>query len=178
MKQPICIVICSLLCLAAPAAEPAPGEPDPVARELAGIRSSLDRLTAALEEVRVSRRADLLLRRIERREVRLATLEARLRSARGSLDGEQEQLAQIEIYRHQVESEIREARERGEPDPRGEADLMMQQIDVQETTVKDRIQRLETGIRDLEDQIAEGREAIKDLDVRLEEVLALMDESD
>ena len=178
MKILMSVLICAGACLGPMAAEPPARVEDPVARELAGIRSSLDRLTAALLEVRVSRRADLLLRRIERREVRLATLEARLRSARGSLDGEQEQLAQIEIYRHQVESEIREARERGEPDPRGEADLMMQQIDVQETTVKDRIQRLETGIRDLEDQIAEGREAIEDLDLRLEEVLALMDESD
>jgi len=178
MKKTICILICTAICMIPVSAESNSGDPDGVARELAGIRASLDRLAGLLQDARAGQRAQLLLRRIERREVRLATLEARLRSLQGDKASDEEQLAQIVMYRTSMDDEIRAARDRGELVPAEQSETMILQIETEEKSLKDRIERSAARIRDLEDQIAEGREAIEDLDLRLEEILALMDESD
>jgi chromosome segregation ATPase len=178
MKKTICILICWMICLLPVSAEPAAEDAGAVARELAGIRASLDRLAGLLQDARAGQHAQLLLRRIERREVRLATLEARLRSQQGNKAGDEEQLAQIVTYRTTVDDEIRAARDRGELVPAQKSEMMIRQIEAEEKNLKERIERSATRIRDLEDEVAEGREAIEDLDLRLEEILALMDESD
>ena len=173
----ICILICSAICMSGASAAPETGDKDAVVRELAGIRVSLDRLAVLLQESRSGERALLLLRRIERREVRLATLEARLNSARSSRQNDEEQLAQIEVYRAQVDEEIRAARERGDQGIEGQFDNMIRQTEMEEERLKARIESIDAMILALEDQVAEGREAIGDLDLRLDEILALMDES-
>ena len=178
MKQMICILFCSAICLIPVSAEPAAGDPETVARELAGIRASLERLAVLLQASQAGERAQLLLRRIERKEVRLAGLESRLLSARSNKANDEEQLAQFGMYRSQMEEQVRKARERGEPGVDDQIENILLQTEAEEKRLVARIESLETQIRELEDQVAERREAIEDLDLRLEEILALMDESD
>ncbi len=178
MRMTMCVLFCSTACLLPAAAETPAAGLDPVVRELAGIRASLAKLTGLLEEGRAGRQADLLMRRIGRKEARLSSLESRLRSARERKASDEEQLAQIEAYRISVEKELRLARDRGEPVQAGEAERQILQVEVEEQRFKDRLDRAETRIRELEDEVAESREAVEDLDLRLDEILALMDESD
>ncbi len=175
MNKSICVLICSAVCLL-PAAAQAPG-PDPVVRELARIRASLDRLAELLEEARAGQQADLLLRRIDRKERRLIPLESRLRSVRQQRENVEEEQMQVAAYREQFEEEMRAARDRGENPEQGSR-LVTEQIETQEEALEKRMERLDLLIRQLEDQIAEHLEEIEILEAALEEMLARWPGSD
>ncbi len=171
MKQVICILLCSAACVLPAVAESNDNDPDPVVSELARVRASLDRLVQLLEDAQAAQQAELLLRRIERRERRLLPLESRLRTAREDLVQLDEELVKFAAYREQLDEEIRAATGRGESSE-PEAGLILDRLDAEKTGMERRKEQLELRIRQLEDQVAEQLEEIEFMEGSLEEMVA------
>jgi len=139
--------------------------------EVAGINQSLERLVALLETSIHNQQADLLLKRIDLRERRLAPAERSLRSARdGLVDGETELShlhEMLERERADLQRQIREGSDLPGSPTRGLIAELESVLRTQEQRRESMIQRT----RDLEDELAEGRERIEVLEEMLQELL-------
>ena len=169
------VTLCGLLalaCLPPAMAQAGPGpERDTLAEQLAGLNRSLERLVVLLESSLENQKVDLLLKRINLRERRLAPLESELRSSRNAIADSESETAYLKQMQEQHEETLtREIRE-GLDRPDSETRAMMAGM---ESALKMQSQRLEKSqlrIRELEDELAEGREQIAVLDDMLEELL-------
>jgi chaperonin cofactor prefoldin len=172
-------MVCLAFCISGLCGSPAVAEPDsdPVVLELERVRASLERLVELLEDAQAGQRAELILRRIERKERRLLPLESRMQDVREELSLLEQETAEFEGFREQFDQELRDARERGESDDR-EARMIREQIDRREEELEKRKESLELRIRRLEDEVAERREEIALLEASLEEKLADLPDSD
>ena len=150
----------------------APGDtPEQVVRELAGIQESLDDLVALLSTMRRNQDADLILRRIEMHERRLAPLEGRLeRNGREQLDAKKS-LGNIEEWKSQTEEQIYEIERVG----REEVPLQMrQEVRMAEQQMKqeqERLERLQQTQIDLENALADRRDDVEILEDTLRELV-------
>ena len=150
----------------------APGNtPERVVRELAGIQESLDDLVALLATMRRNQDADLILRRIEMHERRLAPLEGRLeRNGREQLDAKTS-MGNIKEWKIQTEERIREIEREG----REEVPLQMHQevrmAEQQMTQEQERFDRLQQKQIELEDALADRRDEVEILEDLLLELV-------
>ncbi len=141
-----------------------------LAENVAGIRQALDRLVELLETVQRNQRVDLLLKRIELRERRLAPLQKRLAAAQGDVEGSQAERVRMRAMKEQQERQIDEsARAGSETDDI--ARLMLQEIEQVEAAMEARLEDAEARVRRFEDELAEGREEVEILDEILLELL-------
>lgn len=144
---------------------------DRVASELAGLRGSVDRLVRLMEAQLAQRDVELLLRRIEMKERRVAPMEGRLsdlKAQRRQVGMEESNFAE---YVSQIEDSLEEARRSGDSEAEKQAE---QELDGLERLVKmqaGRKEDLERQIQELENLLAGSRDEIRDLDDQLQEML-------
>ncbi len=145
--------------------------PEQVVRELAGIQESLDDLVVLLSTMRRNQDADLILRRIEMHERRLAPLEGRLdRNGREQLDAKAT-MSNIEEWKSQTEEQILEIERGG----RDEVPLPMhQEVRMAEQQMNRELERLETLRQqqiELENALADRRDDVEILDDLLRDLV-------
>jgi hypothetical protein len=139
--------------------------------EVAGLNRSLERLVVLLEGSLANQQVDLLLKRIDLKERRLAPLSAELREAEKSAVRAASEIRRIEEMRDQQERQIsRDVRE-GNDRPDTDARRMMQKIEATFEYQSSRAEDEQARARRLEDELAEGREEIIILEELLQELL-------
>jgi len=147
------------------------GSATEIAEDVQGIHQALNRLVVLLEEVQQQQHVELLLKRIELKERRLAPLERHLRSAENDVVGLEDELKHIEVMRTQSEQEIDDEIRSGKDDPDSES---RQRLDALERIVEPLNARLDEArmrVRRAEDDLLDGREEIELLDEMLMELL-------
>jgi len=140
-------------------------EPD-LAREMAGVNRSLEQMAAMLERLLENQKTDLVLKRIEMRERRIAPLETELRERHGELVTSQAELDRLEDLKEDWNDRLREAA-RTDENAAIELRVMQQQFEQAHGKQNSRHLALEERVRQLEDELAEGREVIQDLEALL-----------
>jgi chromosome segregation ATPase len=147
---------------------PSSGE---VARELAGIQRSLGELVDLLATMRTNQEAELLLRRIELHERRLAPLERQLESNKDDQVNTRSSITDATEWRDRTEDEIRNLDREGVDD---DTDGLRQQVVIANAEIERLNRRLESLKErqiDLEDRLADGRDEVDILDDLLRELL-------
>jgi len=142
-----------------------------VAADVHGIHQALNRLVVLLEEVRQQRHVELLLKRIELKERRLAPLENRLRSAEGDVVGLEDELKHIEVMRTQTEQQIDDEIRTGKDDPQSGSRRMLDEVERMVESLNARLDEARLRVRQAEDDLLDGREEIEILDEMLMELL-------
>lgn len=176
MKK-ILIALIPIALIAAIWVSPATGQdaptdtPERVVRELAGIQESLDDLVTLLSTMRRNQDADLILRRIEMHERRLAPLEGRLdRNRREQLEAKTS-IGNIEEWKSQTEERIHEIEREG----REEVPLQMRQevrmAEQQMNQEQERFERLQQQQIELENTLADRRDDVEILEDLLSELV-------
>lgn len=150
----------------------APGDtPGRVAGELAGIQRSLDDLVALLATMRRNQDADLILKRIEMHERRLAPLEARLETNGREQLNATDSMRNVEEWKSQNEERILEIEREG----REEVPLQMRQeirmAEQQREQEEERLERLRQRQIELENALADRRDDVEILEDLLRELV-------
>lgn len=145
--------------------------PEQVVRQLAGIQESLDDLVAVLATMRRNQDAEVMLRRIEMHERRLAPLSGQLeRNIREQLDA-RSSLSNIEDWRSQTEERIfeieRDGREEISQDLRQELRMAEQGL----KRDRERLETLQLQQIELENALADRRDDVEILEDLLLELL-------
>lgn len=146
-------------------------ERDVLARELAGIRDSLDRLVALVETQVRQQSIELVIRRITLRERRIEPLERRMRDAEEELRARQQDLERIRAMIAEQEAEVDRAVTAGDGQAEADARRMLREIETVVRREEPLLDAATVRVRDLEDRIAEEREEIEILDEMLMERL-------
>lgn len=137
-------------------ATPAVAQTDSLARELAGIRQSLERIVQLLERQSVQAEKSLLLRRIEMKNSRLLPIEAGIRNALDSQRAVDQQLNQMNAHRSQIDRESAEATP-GSKEALDAAELQRQ---------------LDVELDRLEQEVFVQTQRLQDLEVERNDILA------
>jgi len=152
-------------------AAPPPATSSAVVDELAGIHQALERLVGLLEQVRQHQEVELLIRRIELRERRLTPLENRVESAESAVQGLTAEIKRLrDMLSHEedlLQEEIRAGTDTPDSDTRRMIGELRRVLDTQTSMLELESLRL----RQLEDQLADGREEVEILDEMLLEML-------
>ena len=173
-------IVATLLAVAVPAvALPAAAQqasaPEPAAaglvEEVAGLRSSLDRLVVLLERVAEQQRVDLLLKRVELKERRLIPVASDLRSLEGDYEDQKAIVTRYGEMLEQMEDALSDEIRRGVDRPDSEPRQMIPQLERELQIEIERIEELERRMRRLDDELADGRREIAILDEQLRELL-------
>ena len=145
--------------------------PEQVVRELAGIQESLDDLVVLLSTMRRNQDADLILRRIEMHERRLAPLEGRLDRNGREQQQAKTSMANIEEWKSQTEEQIFEIERAG----RDEVPLpMRQEVHMAEQQMDRELERLDTLQQrqiELENALADRRDDVEILEDLLRDLV-------
>ena len=145
--------------------------PERVVRELAGIQGSLDDLVVLLQAMRRNQDADLILRRIEMHERRLAPLEGWLdRNGREQLDAKTS-IGNLEEWKSQTEERIHEIEREGREEVPIEMHQEVRMAEQQLSREQERFEGLQQKQIDLENALAERREEVEILEDLLRELL-------
>jgi hypothetical protein len=107
--------------------------------EVAGVHDSLDRLVGMLTELLDNQQVDLVLKRIDLKQRRLAPLERDLRSMEESLAGRKMEVRELRQMLEETEDRIQDQVREGTDRPDSEDRLMARQIERQT--------RFSTGVR-------------------------------
>lgn len=153
------------------AQEPSTAASDPVVRELAGIQQALDDLVGLLESMRRNQDVDLILRRIELHERRLAPLERSLRGNEQDQIDTRQNITETEMWKSSTEDQIDELEREGIDHA---PDDFRQQVVVAELEIERlqlRLQTLQQRQIELENSLGDGRDEIEVLDDLLRELL-------
>ena len=170
-KVAACLVLIFGLGGAVAQTPPAPQPAPEMLEEVAGINRSLARLVDMLETIRDNQKVDLLLKRIELKERRLAPLETRLRDAESRCEGIQREIDDMETMRAQIEEEIAEEVRSGRDEMTRDSQLMLREFGVRVEYLEASLERATTQKREHEDDLALQRKEIAILDEMLEEFL-------
>lgn len=149
-----------------------PGDtPEQVVRELAGIQQSLDDLVVLLSTMRRNQDADLILRRIEMHERRLAPLEGRLeRNGREQLDA-QASMGNSEEWKSQTEERIHEIKREGREEVPLQIHQELRMAEQRMIQEQERFDRLQQQQIELEDALADRRDEVEILEDLLHELV-------
>ncbi len=149
-----------------------PGDtPEQVVRELAGIQQSLDDLVVLLSTMRRNQDADLILRRIEMHERRLAPLEGRLeRNGREQLDA-QASMGNSEEWKSQTEERIHEIEREGREEVPLQIHQELRMAEQRMILEQERFDRLQQQQIELEDALADRRDEVEILEDLLHELV-------
>jgi len=161
---PLPILLFLAAWLSVPLSAQAP-EPEALQQD-AGIQQSLERVAAALEALLAYQETDLLLKRIEMRERRIAPLEDELRRHKGDLVTHKAELDRLETLQREWGDRIREA---GKTDENAaeEWKRMEQEFELAYRDQSVRYEALQERVRLLEDDLIDRRKQIQDLEARL-----------
>ena len=144
--------------------------PEQVVRELAGIQASLDDLVTLLSTMRRNQDADLILRRIEMHERRLAPIEQRLDSNKREQLEAEEGIGNVREWMQQTEEAIREIEREGDEVPiEARREATMGESELQRLTL--RLETLRLQQIELENSLLDGHDEVEILDDLLEELL-------
>ncbi len=166
------LIVLFLLCLTFPVTRTPAETPTPeLGADVAGIRTALDRLVVLMETVQHQQRVDLVLKRIELRERRLAPLERRLQGAQSDVETMEGELVQMKAMREQYETQVDEMSKTRELNE-GER-LQVREFERVEAAIEARVDEARLRVRRYEDELADGREEIEILDEMLLELLDL-----
>ncbi len=166
------LIVLVLLGLTLPGTRIAADTPAPeLGSDVAGIRSALDRLVVLMESVQHQQSVDLVLKRIELRERRLAPLEQRLQTAQTEMDGLRDELVHMSVMKEKLKEELDELSKASDVDE-GQR-LQMQDLERVEAAIEARTDEARLRVRRYEDELAEGREEVEILDEMLLELLDL-----
>ena len=177
----LAVVVCGLLVAAASASvaraqEGAAGAPGAsLLDEIAGLNRSLDRLVTLLEGVLQNQKVDLLLKRIELRERRIAPMESRLRGLEADLTDGEGETRRLEAMKDREEESLREALRTGVEQDIENLREMIRQIDMGLAHHADRMQDARRRINETENDLASSRREIAILDDMLLELIEEID---
>jgi len=157
--------------LAAQQGGPSGGEAAGLVEEVAGLRSSLDRLVLLLERVAEQQKVDLLLKRVELKERRLIPVASDLRSLEGDYENQKVVVTRYREMLTQMEDALAEEIRRGVDRPDSEPRQMIPEFERELQIEIERIEDLERRMRRLEDELEDGRREIAILDEQLRELL-------
>jgi len=139
--------------------------------DVEGIRRALDRMVGLMETVRSQRDVDLLIKRIELHERRLAPLQSRLRSAESEINGNEEHLKHLELMQEQHEEILNEEIREGTDTPRSETRRVLDDIARDRAAAEERLELVRMRAQQYENDLARGRKEIEILDETLIELL-------
>ncbi len=145
------------------------GEIAPVVEELAAIRQSLDRLVGLLDSLERRQQTDLLMKRIEMKERRIAPLEQKLRQNVDEQDSLTETLTSFQSYRDSAEEQLDDALRRGDEQQAQNSREELGHIEAEGERLKVRLERLRRRGLEIEAELIGGRREIDALDDRLAE---------
>ncbi|MCP3981578.1 MAG: hypothetical protein GY716_19945 [bacterium] len=165
-KTILCCLLGALL-LALPAAgEPVTIENPDVLQELGGIRKALDRLVGLLETAEGHQRVELLLKRIDLKERRLIPREQ-------ALEGAQEEVRSLELEAERMEQMLEEGSHFQIQAGMNEEALaeMERQVRAAVGDINRRMEGARARAQRLDNEVAEGRDELEDLDDMLMDLL-------
>ena len=141
--------------------------------EVAGLRASVEELVRMLDRYMSYQQTELLLRRIDLKQRRLAPLEREVRSRRDQADNRREELAQFDEMERQVREQIQDEIRSGVDSPESETRRWEEELELRRKMAEERLEELEQTILETEgDMLALQRELLA-----LEDLLAdLLDE--
>jgi chromosome segregation ATPase len=170
-RKSIPAVIC--LSILAIASMPVAAQTDQaaLAEEMAGINRSLERMVLLLETLIGNQEQDILLKRIELMERRLAPLESELRRAERAMIDVEARVKRMQEEREEMEDVIADEVRSGTDQEFSEARRMKDQLDRVIEAEGARVEEMRRRVRKLEDELADGREEILILDEELRELL-------
>ncbi len=139
--------------------------------EMKGIRQALDRLVAFRQSTDYYQRVELVMKRIELSERRLAPLAAKLVTIDARIDKDDANLQQLARMKEQQETYLQEQIKEGVDKPRSETRIMLKDIErsaeFREEGKKARLLRKQ----EIENDLAMGRKETEILDELLMELL-------
>jgi chromosome segregation ATPase len=140
-------------------------------REVAGLNRSVERLVSMLSTYLDNQQVELLLKRIDLKERRIAPIADDLRDVESAVFDSKSQLMHMQDMLRDEEDRLRNEIRDGVDQPDSETRLMIEQYEraIQADTA--RLDGLDRRLRRLEDELAEGREEIAILDEMLQELL-------
>lgn len=155
------------------AQQPAPAEEAQGAllAEIAGLHRSLDQLVELLRAGLAHQKIDVMLKRIELKERRLAPLERRLRGTQDSILNSQGEIARLEQMKESTEQELADLIREGHEGAINESRYLMGEFEKAIRSEQATIEELERRVVELEDELADGRDEIAILDEKLAELL-------
>jgi septal ring factor EnvC (AmiA/AmiB activator) len=141
------------------------------AEDMAGINRSLERMVVLLETLIGNQQVDILLKRIELQERRLAPLESELRRGERAMIDVEARLKRMQEEREAMEDVIAEEVRDGIDKEDSEARRMKNQLDRVLESESSRVDEMRRRVQRLEDELADGRDEILILDEQLRELL-------
>jgi chromosome segregation ATPase len=148
-----------------------PPESERIADELADIHLTLKRLVQLLEAAEARNDADLLLRRIDLMERRIAPLQGRVDSTQSEAHGLENEIRRMRAFEQELEDSIDEAVRDGSDTPENEQRELQSQIRSELKQLLEQLEVAELRKRQAEDDLADAREEIEVLDETLLELL-------
>jgi hypothetical protein len=147
---------------------------DPSARlveEVAGLNRSLDQLVGMLQELMASQKIDLLIKRIEIKQRTLIPMASDLRSMEAEYSDLKMGIRRLQDMVEQQEEVVDREVLQGVDQPDSESRGFLAEMELELQVQTSRIEELDRSIRQLQDELAEGREEIEILDEQLRELL-------
>ena len=163
----LCLALIAIAAMPAGAQEPS----EKLAEDIAGIDRSLERMAVLLETLIGNQQIDILLKRIELKERRLAPLESELRRAERALIDIESRVKRMNEEREELEDVVDEEIRDGVDQAGSEARRMQEQLARVVEMETGRVEEYRRRVIRLEDQLAEGRDEILILDEQLMELL-------
>jgi predicted RNase H-like nuclease (RuvC/YqgF family) len=142
-----------------------------LADDLAGINRSLERMAGMLEILIGNQQVEILLKRIEMKERRLAPLESELRRAERALVDLEARVKRLNDEREELEDVLAEEMREGIDLEGSETRRMQEQLARVAEMEAGRVEEYRRRVLRLEDQLADGRDEILILDEQLMELL-------
>ena len=124
-----------------------------------------------LERMQFHHEVDLMLKRIELRERRLAPLEHRLRSFENDARSHEEQLKSLAMIEEQHETALQQEIQDGMDSPHSDTRRMQEDIRRSKITTEERLERIRMQLQLLENELSTGRRDLEVLDDMLMDLL-------
>jgi chromosome segregation ATPase len=163
----LCVLILAAASLPARAQEDAAQ----MAEDVAGLNRSLERMVVLLESLIGNQQVDILLKRIELKERRLAPLESELRRAERAMIDVEARLKRMQEEAEEmvdvIADEVRAGIDREGSDSRRTKDQLERVINAESS----RVDEMRRRVQQLENELASGRDEIVILDEQLLELL-------
>jgi len=137
--------------------------------EVQNLNRSVGQLVSLLETAVSHQHIDLVLKRLQLKERRIAPLRDRVESAESAVNNREDELRRIKMMLEEHEETARERLRAGEePDP--EAQQMVDSLEPHVRILQRELEEYQLRLRTAEDDLARRLEEIEDLDEMLEEL--------
>jgi chromosome segregation ATPase len=164
----------------APSSGPTDDSSSPSAGASAALLQEMTRLNQSLEEISGllvllldGQEVDILMKRMQFKERRLAQVESELRSRRSEYENLQEEIKQMEGYREEMEIEAANRDQGGLDSTNSEDERIRRQIEAEMERITERSESIYRQVAELENRVGELREEYEILEEMLDERLEL-----